>query len=188
MNKQAILLGVTFLFTTSFALLRLAADARQPQTETDPWKPLRVFIGKWEGEVKGEPGIGKAEREYSFVLDERFIHIVNRSSYLPQEKNPKGEKHEDIGFFSYDKSAKKFSLRQFHIEGFVNQFKTESISKDGRTIVLVSTAIENIAPGWRARETYRILSDNEFVETFALAEPNHDFNIYSETHFRRASR
>ena len=188
MNTQAISVCITFLFTTSFALHRLTAEARRPETKDDPWKPLRVFIGKWEGEVKGEPGIGKAEREYSFVLNERFIHIVNRSSYLPQEKNPKGEKHKDIGFFSYDKSAKKFSLRQFHIEGFVNQFNAESISKDGRTIVFVSTAIENIAPGWRARETYRILSDNEFVETFALAKPNQDFNTYSETHFRRATR
>jgi hypothetical protein len=76
-------------------------------------------------------------------------------------------------------------LRQFHIEGFVNQFAAERISEDRRTIVFVSTAIENIAPGWRARETYRIPNDNEFVETFALAEPNHDFNTYSETHFRR---
>jgi hypothetical protein len=188
MNKQAISVCITFLFTPSFALHRLAAEPWQPETKADQWKPLRVFIGRWEGEVKGEPGTGKAEREYSFVLNERFIQIVNRSTYPPQEKNPKGEKHEDIGFFSYDKSAKKFVLRQFHIEGFVNQFNIESISEDYRTIVFGSTAIENIAPGWRARETYRILNDNEFVETFALAEPNQDFNTYSETHFRRASR
>jgi hypothetical protein len=154
-------------------------------SQEDPWSPLRFFVGRWEGDVKGEPGSGKAQREYSFILNNRFIHIVNRSSYPPQEKNPKGEKHEDIGFFSYDKFTKKFVLRQFHIEGFVNQFAAESISEDRRTIVFVSTAIENIAPGWRARETYRILNDNEFVETFALAEPNHDFNTYSETHFRR---
>ena len=188
MNKQAISLGIIFLFTTSFILLRLAAEARQPQTEADWWKPLRVFIGRWEGEVNGEPGTGKAEREYSLILNDKFIHIVNRSTYPPQQKNPKGEKHEDIAFFSYDKSAKKFVLRQFHVEGFVNQFALESISEDGRTIVFVSTAIENIAPGWRARETYQILNNDEFVETFALAEPNHDFNTYSETHFRRASR
>jgi hypothetical protein len=61
----------------------------------------------------------------------------------------------------------------------------DSVADDGRTIVFISTAIENIAPGWRARETYRILNENEFVETFAMAEPNHDFATYSETHFRR---
>ena len=59
------------------------------------------------------------------------------------------------------------------------------MSEDGRTIVFVTSAIENIAPGWRARETYRILNDNEFIETFAMAEPNHDFATYAETRFRR---
>ena len=160
MNKQAISVCITFLFTLLFALHRLTAEAQEPEKKADPWKPLRAFIGKWEGEVKGEPGTGKAEREYSFVLNEHFIQILNRSTYPPQEKNPKGEKHEDIGFFSYDKSAKKFVLRQFHIEGFVNQFNVESISEDDRTIVFSSTVIENIASGWRARETYRILNDN----------------------------
>jgi hypothetical protein len=48
-----------------------------------------------------------------------------------------------------------------------------------------STAIEKIAPGWRARETYRILNDKEFIETFAMAEPSHDFATYSEIRFRR---
>ncbi len=188
MNIKAISLGITFLFMTSLILLRLTAAPKQPEMKTDPWKPLRVLIGKWEGEIKGEAGTGKSKREYSFVLNDHFIQVVNRSSYLPQKKNPKGEQHEDIGIFSYDKGPKKFILRQFHIEGFVNQFEAASISKDGPTMVFVSTTIENIAPGWRARETYQILNDNEFVEVFALAEPNHDFNTYSETHFRRATR
>jgi len=49
----------------------------------------------------------------------------------------------------------------------------------------VSTAIENIAPGWRAREIYKFPSNDEFIETFALANPGHDFATYSETHFHR---
>ena len=61
----------------------------------------------------------------------------------------------------------------------------ENVSEDGRTVVFISTAIENITPVWRARETYRILNDDEFIETFAMAEPNHDFATYSETRFRR---
>jgi hypothetical protein len=112
-------------------------------------------------------------------------HVRNKSTYPPQEKNPKGETHEDVGFFSYDKAAKKLILRQFHVEGFVNQFALDHVSDDNRTIAFISTAIENIAAGWRARETYQILNNNEFIEVFAMAEPNHDFATYSETHFRR---
>lgn len=45
--------------------------------------------------------------------------------------------------------------------------------------------IENISAGWVARETYRFLNNDEFVETFALAGPGKDFETYSETRFRR---
>jgi hypothetical protein len=167
------------------AVALLGAEPAQPDAKPDPWKPLRVLIGKWEGDVNGEPGVGKSEREYAFILNNRFMRVLGKSTYLPQEKNPKGEVHEEMDFFSYDKAAKKLMLRQFHIEGFVCQFALDSVSDDGRTIVFISTAIENIAPGWRARETYRILNGDEFIETFAMAQPNHDFATYSETHFRR---
>jgi hypothetical protein len=46
-------------------------------------------------------------------------------------------------------------------------------------------AIENIPAGFRARETYTVTGPNEFVERFELAEPGKEFEIYSETHFRR---
>ena len=63
--------------------------------------------------------------------------------------------------FGYDKARKTMVLRQFHIEGFVNQYVSEPIS-DPKTMVFVSEAIENIAPGWRAKEIYRIYGEDEF--------------------------
>jgi hypothetical protein len=119
------------------------------------------------------------------MLNNRFIQETNKSVYAPQEKNPKGETHEHLSFFSYDKVAKKFMLRQFHVEGFVCQYELESISEDGRTFVFVSGPMENFMPGWRGRESYRFLNDNEFIETFALAGPGKEFATYSETRFRR---
>lgn len=156
-----------------------------PAKKADPWQPVRPLLGSWEGDVQGEPGSGKSERVYRLTLNDRFIQVDGRSTYPPQEKNPKGEVHEDVGFISYDKAARKLVLRQFHIEGFVNQYVLESISEDGRTIVFLTAAIENIPAGWRGRETWRIVSDDEFVETFALAEPGKEFATYSETRFRR---
>ena len=103
----------------------------------------------------------------------------------PQEKNPKGEVHEDVGFISYDRAAQKLVLRQFHVEGFVNHYVLDRLSEDGRTIVFVTAAIENIPAGWRGRETLQIVSEDEFVETFALAEPGKEYATYSETRFRR---
>jgi hypothetical protein len=146
---------------------------------------VRTLLGSWEGNAQGEPGSGKSAREYRLTLCDRFFQVNGKSTYPPQEKNPKGEVHEDVGFISYDKTAQKLVLRQFHIEGFVNHYVLDSISEDGRTIVFLTAAIENIPAGWRGRETYQIVSDNEFVETFALAEPGKEFATYSETRFRR---
>jgi hypothetical protein len=34
----------------------------------------------------------------------------------------------------------------------------------------VTTSIENIPSGWRARETYRVVQEDEFIEKFDLAD------------------
>jgi hypothetical protein len=179
------------LFGASLAAGVAAASAGQdpspqpPSKKPHPWQPVRVLLGSWVGDAQGQPGSGKSERDYRLTLKDRFIQVNGKSTYPPQDKNPKGEVHEDVGFLSYDKAAQKLVFRQFHVEGFVNHYVLDSVSADGRTIVFVTTAIENIPTGWRARETYRIVSDDEFVETFALAEPGKDFATYSETRFRR---
>jgi hypothetical protein len=177
----------TFFLSTLLlcATLNVRGAESMPATKPDVWAPLRGLVGQWEGESKGEPGVGKAARTYAFVLNHRFIQVNNKSAYPAQVKNPKGETHEDFGFISYDKAAKKFVFRQFHVEGFVNHYALESISADGKTIVFATVVNENLPPGFRGRETYRIVSDDEFVETFAMAEPGRDFATYSETLFRR---
>lgn len=149
------------------------------------WKPMKFFLGEWVGTGEGDPGKADYQRSYQIVLSERFIEIKNKSTWLPTGKNPKGEVHEDIGYISYDKGRKTFVLRQFHIEGFVNQYRLDSISADGKTIIFISESIENIPSGWRAKESYQILNDNEFTEKFELAEPNKDFEVYSKATMKR---
>jgi hypothetical protein len=151
----------------------------------DAWEPFRYFVGSWEGTGKGQPGVSKTQREYKFVLNGKFLHVQNRSVYEPQARNPKGEVHEDWGLLSFDKSRKQFVLRQFHTEGFVNQYVHTASSSDSKTVTFVTEQIENIPAGWRARETYRIVSPDEFVEIFELAEPGKDFELYTEGHFKR---
>lgn len=165
-----------------------ASAATQTNQKPDVWAPLKFFVGAWEGPSKGQPGQGTCEREYQFALNGKFLQVKNKSTYAPQEKNPKGEVHEDWGLFSFDKSRKKFVLRQFHVEGFVIQYLLDSKSEDGKTLVFISESIENIPAGWRAKETYRIVNDNEFTEVFELAAPGKEFELYSETKFKRKGR
>src|ERR1700752_4022200 len=172
------------LIAALLVLLPAFASA-QTKPAADTWSPFKFFVGRWEGTGSGEPGVSKVQREYRLVLNEKFLQVQNRSTYEPQPKNPKGETHEDWGMMSFDKSRKHFVLRQFHVEGYVNQYALTSISADGKTIVFTTEAIENIPNGWRARETYKVISADEFVEVFELAEPGKDFQVYSETRLSR---
>lgn len=168
------------------ALLSLSFSCFAQKADQDSiWQKLKFLSGNWEGKGGGEPGQGIYERSYNFILNNKFIEVRNKSAFPPSAENPKGEIHEDIGYISYDKLRKTFVLRQFHIEGFVNQYVLESMSPDGKIIIFISEAIENIQPGWRAKETYKINSDNEFTETFELAPPNKDFEAYSTVILKR---
>ena len=157
----------------------------QAKENANVWGTLNQLIGRWEGEGNGEPGVSKVEREYQSVLNAKFLRVKNKSTYKPQEKNPKGEVHEDVGFISYDRRRKLFVLRQFHIEGFVNQYTTDSMSVGGNKVVFMTESIENIAQGWRGRETYTIINENEFTEVFELAAPGKDFEVYTQARFKR---
>jgi hypothetical protein len=171
------------LIVTTLLLLASVGVAQKPAADT--WAPLRYLVGSWEGTGNGQPGLSKVQREYRLVLNDKFLHVQNRSVYDPQPKNPKGETHEDWGMISFDKSRKQFVMRQFQVEGFVNQYVNTSTSADGKTIVFTSENIENIPAGFRARETYKIMGPDEFTEVFEIAEPGKDLEVYSEGHFKR---
>ena len=164
------------------AMLSNSAESGQPPARNDDvWAPLRFMLGTWDTTSSGQSGTGTGTREYRLVLRERFIEIRTRATYPPQDKNPKGEVHEDVGFISYDRSRKTFVFRQFHAEGFVNTY----VAQADNPLTFVTETIENLPDGYRAREIYRIASPNEFVETFSLAEPGKDFAMYSETRLKK---
>ena len=168
----------------AFAVLSAPQTAAPP----DRFQAFQFFLGTWEGEGQGQPGKSQVSREYKLALDGRFIEVRNRSLYPPQEGNPQGEDHRDVGYLSFDSARKKHVLRQFHVEGFVNQYVLESTSEEGRKLTFVTESIENIPAGWRARETYTLEGEDRLVERFELAEPGKDFELYSETRLRRVAR
>jgi hypothetical protein len=170
-----------FFILLLIPLTLLAQEAK----EEEVWSPFNFFVGEWKGGGKGCPGIAELKAEFKFVLDGKYLQVKGRAVFEPKEKNKKGEVHEDLGYISYDRMRKTFVLRQFHIEGFVNQYVLDTLSSDKKTFVFISESMENISPGWRARSTYKILNENEFQQIFELAQPGKEFEVYSENKLRR---
>lgn len=189
------LVGVIAAFATQRArapmllvlcVLPATLGAQQP-ANTNQLSALDPFIGRWQGTTEGQPGKGTVEREYTRILNSRFVQVSSRSTYPPQERNPKGEKHEEMGIFSADRSRKRIVFRQFHAEGFVNEYVLVD-SPPQPTLVFETESIENIPAGWRARETYRLITPDEFEEIFELSEPGKSFEVYSRARLKRIGR
>lgn len=180
--KRAGILGLLFMAAVGMA----AVDAHTMTTSQSPGDVLRdiaPFVGTWKGTSEGQPGRGTVERTYERALGNRFVRVRNRNVYPPQEKNPKGETHEDEGFFSFDRARKLIVLRQFHVEGFVNQYVQQATPSN--PLIFVTESIENISPGWRARETYTFSGADEFEEVFELSAPGKPFELYSRARLQR---
>ena len=77
-------------------------------------------------------------------------------------------------FLSYDKLQKTFILREFHNDGSVNFYKLDSLFTKSK-FIFVRESSENAPPGLRARIILEIKHDNEFKETFEMAQPNKNF-------------
>lgn len=158
------------------------AVAQEPKP--DGLAQLKRFEGSWSGTATGSPGEGTVERSYAWVMRGRFLQEANTSRYAPKAPGKPGEVHEHMSMLSYDKARKLLVLRQFHVESFVNTYR--QVSPPGEfPLVFESEAFENLNSSWRARETYAFNGDDEFVETFELAQPDKPYQVYSQNKFKR---
>lgn len=181
---EAVGRGLRALGLSLVCLLLAGTVAGEQSIAVDPFERVSFLIGRWEGTSEGQPGQGTVRREYVRALNGRFIRVRNRNEYPPQEKNPKGEVHEDEGFISFDRARKTLVYRQFHVEGFVNQYVEDGDSSPAK-VVFLSESLENIPAGWRARETYVVHGPNEFEEIFELAQSGKSFELYSRARLKR---
>ena len=176
--------GLRAMGLSLVCLLLAGTVAGEQSNPVDRFERVSFLVGRWEGTSEGQPGKGTVRREYARALNGVFIRVRNRNEYPPQEKNPKGEVHEDEGFISFDRARKKLVYRQFHVEGFVNQYVEDGDSSPTK-VVFTSEALENIPAGWRARETYVVHGPDEFEEIFELAQSGKPFELYSRARLKR---
>lgn len=165
------------------ALLPVIVGAVQSPAP-DVWAPIRFLEGVWEGQGDGMSGISSVTQQYQFVLGANFLKMTTTAVFKPQEKNAKGETHEDVGYISYDRSRKAFVLRGFYVEGFVNQY-VGTLSEDGATVTFESESVENAPAGTRARVVFVKTDPNQIDQSFHVAWPGKEFSCWSTNRLKR---
>ena len=168
MNKIHILL--------CFILLSVSAYSQQ-----NPLSQLEPLIGSWKGTGEGFSSTkSEISAAYSWLMNKQFIEVKHRSEFEPTEKKPEGEIHEDLGIISYNKGRKAIVFRQYHIEGFYNEYVlNDSLSIDGK-LVFETEKIENFVPGGRARFTIHLKSNTEIETLFDVGFPGKEMACFGK--------
>lgn len=166
---------VTVLTASLWTRAQEDAGSTKPQSFEDIWGSLRYLTGMWVGTGQGTPGTSEVAQRFKWVMEHKFLYGRTTSVFEPTESHPRGEVHEDWMIFSHDTRRNKIILRQFHIEGYVNQYVLKEVSNEGKTLLFVTESVENGPPGMRARLTFNIDGNKELDINFELAEPGKDF-------------
>jgi hypothetical protein len=150
------------------------------------FQPFEKLIGEWKGAGVGfSNNTSTIESSFQFTLNQQYIEVKNESVFSPTDKNPKEEIHKDWGLISFDKQRKLFVFRQFHIEGFVNQYILNQTISTPEKLVFESEIIENFVPGGKARWTIIINSENTIETIFDLQMPGKEFACYGTNKLER---
>lgn len=168
MKKAFILFIVVTLVSNLFA-------------QENPLKRLEPLIGKWRGAGEGfSSSKSKIEAEYNWLMNGQYIQVKHRSEFEPTEKKPEGEVHEDLGIISYDKGRKLVVFRQYHVEGFYNEYTLRDSLSNKTTLIFETEKIENFVPGGRARFTINIKSDSEIETLFDVGFPGKEMACFGK--------
>ena len=152
----------------------------------DKWSKFESIIGQWNGNGIGYGGAtSTVKTSFKLVMNNQFVEVKNESVFMPTEKNPKGEMHTDWGLISFDKQRKLYVFRQFHVEGFVNQYILNQEVSTPHKLVFESEVIENFVPGGKARWTIVINNENTVKTVFDLQMPGKEFVNYGKNTYKR---
>lgn len=145
----------------------------------NPLEKLEALIGKWEG--TGE-GFGNSKStifaEYNWLMDRQYIEVKHHSEFTPTAQNSKGEIHYDWGIISFNKERSVIVFRQYHSEGFFNEYVLSKAESNDSTLVFETERIENFVPGGRARFTVRLKAANEIETVFDVGFPGKELACF----------
>lgn len=144
------------------------------------------LIGNWVGTGEGYSASKSViHSSFRWVLNKQFLEVKNHSEFESTDQNPEGGIHDDWGIISFDKARKVFVFRQFHTEGFINQYVlNDSLSTD-KSFVFESEVIENFVQGGTARFTIHIKSDSEIETLFDVGFPGREMACFGKNSLQK---
>jgi hypothetical protein len=167
--KRLLLAGCWLVIGSGFA------SAQAPPAAWKPFQEMEFLVGSWSGATEGVPGTGGRFERWQWEFGRSFL-VVKATTIFPGRDGKPEERHEEIGYYSYDRDRRRYTAVYFLSEG-IRGLSDVEILGDG-SLRLTSTALENYEPGAKTRRTIQKKSPTEIVHTLEIQLPGRDWVVY----------
>ena len=169
-----------------FLILLLALINGVGFGQNKPFDRLDFLIGEWIGTGSGFGNEkSQIESEFNYIMEGKYIEILNDSKFNPTKTKPDGEHHIDKGLISFDENRKLIVYRQFHIEGYINQYVLNDSLSNDTVLVFETETIESFVPGGKARWTIKKIANEQIETIFDVSLPGKEYACYGTNVLRR---
>jgi hypothetical protein len=157
------------------------------KSKNEGWNILLNLIGKWQGDIAEQSGIGKGTLEFKQVLKNNYIFYKNEVIFQPKNQGEEGEIHEEWGFFSIDNSDNSVKLRAFFGEGHISYYSLIDFNLEKKQFVFQTKHNENLPEKFLAKLTIELDQNNIFREKLELAPNGKEYKMCIETEWKKTS-
>ena len=150
------------------------------------FQKLAWLVGEWQGYGKFAKQNGYINKQYYYDIAGIFLVERTIDMFPPPELTTDFEIHQDMTIFYVDTATDAIKAKGFFVEQYVTS-STVHVSKDGNSIVVETSEVENGPPGMRTRITYTRQGENEFTGSFEITMPAEDFKVVEELTMSRVT-
>lgn len=168
-----------------FVVFALAAPAHAQEAPAPAWKPFQEFgflVGSFSGTADSAGRIGGTVSRWSAEMNGNFlVHRVN--TIFPAQEGKPEESIELLGYYHYDRDARKYFATYFFSTGLVGTFDVEFPSAG--VLRATSSRLANYDQGARARLVVTSKPDGSHDLALDLAMQGKDFAPYFTSRLSR---
>lgn len=169
----------------SLATALTVAAAAPPSTETQLWRALDWFEGRWAGTERGVAGEGRAVRCTGPLFGGRFRFLWTVAELAPEGSIPDETRYERWQVIGRHPVTGAIVLEQFDSAGFRSEYRLDLTESRPDRFVFRAVELDTAPEGMDGRIVLAVRGADRYRETLELGPVEGDLQEVSSLRWRR---
>lgn len=162
-----------------------AVAATPPSTETQLWRALDWFEGRWEGTERGVAGEGRAVRCTGPLFGGRFRFFWSVAELAPEGSIPDETRYERWQVIGRHPVTDAIVLEQFDSAGFRSEYRLDLAESRADRFVFRAVELDTAPEGMDGRIVLAVRGADRYHETLELGPLDGGLQEVSSLRWRR---